>query len=61
MEIFYQNIPVELEFSSEPEKHSFKWEIIAIDELQLYYLPLIKRPVKIIILGVSYSDKGVLQ
>lgn len=61
MEIFYQNIPVELEFSSDPKKHTFTWEIVAIDELQLYYLPLIKRPVKIIIFGVSYSDKGVLR
>jgi hypothetical protein len=61
MQISYQKIPVELKFSSDPEKYSFTWEIIAIDEIQLYYLPLIKRPIKIIIFGVSYSKERMLK
>jgi len=60
-QIFYQRIPVELNFTSDPEKCSFTWEIIAIDEIELYYLPLIKRPVRIFIFGVSYSKEGMLR
>ncbi len=53
MEIFHKGIAVEMEFNTINSK-GFNWELNDLDEMDLYYLPLIKKPVRKVLIGLRY-------
>lgn len=56
MEIFRQTYPVELRFHYDAEKGAFCWYLLLLSEMDRYYLPLIKKPVLAIKIGMAKLD-----
>ncbi|MHA2226715.1 MAG: hypothetical protein ACXAC8_16000 [Candidatus Hodarchaeales archaeon] len=54
MELFHKGEAIEMDFNATNSK-GFRWEIKELDELDRYYLPLIKKPIKKLIIGISFS------
>ena len=54
MQVFHQGFPVELQF--ETDSSYFEWRILDLTFLDRYHLPVIKHPVKILIIRVESSE-----
>lgn len=53
MDLFKKDQAVEIQFELGSDSRGFYWHILILDEVDRYYLPLVKKPIVVLKIGMA--------